>query len=135
MAKIDDSTILASLVSNNTVAAAARELQISPRTIFNRMQNGTFRTRLEALRADNLRDACAMLQQGARLAALTLQTLMLDEDAPPAVRLAACKETLHAADVYGCRLRALETEHGRAACELALDDLVLTDLWDDGDED
>ncbi len=132
---IDDSAILAALVANKTIAAAARELQISPRTIYNRMQSGTFRTRLEALRADNLRDACATLQQGARLAALTLQELMLDETVPPAVRLQACRETLHAADLYGAHLRTLEAEHGRAACDLGLDDLVLTDLWDDGDED
>lgn len=136
MAKINDDEILAALISNRTITAAASALGISPRTIHSRMQSGTFRARLEALRADTLRAVCGELQQASLMGALTLTEIMSDAGAPHAARLAAAREALRFASDYSGRLRALEAEHGRAACDLALDDLVLNDLWDDDcDED
>ncbi len=136
MGKINDDEILAALLTHRTATGAATALKISPRTIYSRLQNTAFRTRLESMRADALRDAAGQLQQGARIASLTLQTLMLDEGAPPAVRLQACRETLHAADVYGCRLRQLEKAHAAVGRDFDFDDLRLEDIWeDDGDED
>ena len=135
MAKINDDQILAALLTHRTATGAASAIGCSPRTIFSRLQNTAFRTRLDALRADALRDATAQLQQGARLASMTLQELMLDETNPPAVRLQACRETLHAADVYGCRLRQLEKAHGAVGRDFDLDDLRLDDIWADADDE
>lgn len=136
MAKtINDDEILAALLTHRTATGAATALKISPRTIFSRLQNTAFRTRLDALRADALRDATAQLQQGARLAALTLQELMLDEAAPPAIRLGACREVLHSADLYGARLRQLEKAHAAVGRDFDFDDLRLDDIWADADDE
>lgn len=136
MAKtIDDAAILSALLTHRTATGAAQDLKISPRTIYSRLQNGAFRARLECMRADALRDAVGQLQQGARLAALTLQELMLDEAAPPAIRLGACREVLHSADLYGGRLRQLEKAHAAVGRDFDLDDLRLDDIWADADDE
>lgn len=136
MAKtINDDEILAALLTHRTATGAATALGISSRTVYSRLQSSAFRTRLESMRADALRDAVGQLQQGARIAALTLQELMLDEGATPAVRLQACRETLHAADVYGCRLRQLEKAHAAVGRDFDFDDLRLDDIWADADDE
>lgn len=133
---INDDEIIAALLTHRTATGAASALKISPRTIFSRLQNAAFRTRLDALRADALRDATAQLQQGARLASMTLQELMLDESAPPAIRLGACREVLHSADLYAARLRQIEKAHAAVGRDFDFDDLRLADIWaGDGDED
>lgn len=133
---INDDELLAALLTHRTATGAASAVGVSARTIYSRLQNTAFRARLESMRADALRDAVGQLQQGARLAALTLQELMLDEGAPPAIRLGACREVLHSADLYGARLRQLEKALAAAGRDFDFDDLRLADIWaDDGDED
>jgi hypothetical protein len=117
--KSDDSLVL-SLASGLTVAAAARQCRLSTRTIYRRLADESFRRRLQEVRADMVQRAAGALSAAATKAVRTLVALQ-EPSVPPPVRLGAARAVLE----IGARLReATELEERLAALEAQLGSAV-----------
>jgi hypothetical protein len=117
--KAEDVLLLA-LACGATVEAAARQCQLSERTIYRRLAEPDFRRRLQALRADMVQRAAGLLTAAAVEAVKTLLDLQ-KASAPFAVRLGAARAVLEIgvkfremADLEE-RLAALEEQLGSTA--------------------
>jgi transposase len=97
--RADDKLILA-LAGGETVEAAAAKAGISLTTAYRRLKDPAFRARLDAARADMVRQATAMLTAAATEAVNTLLDLQ-SKECPPPTRLGAAKSILE----IGNRLR------------------------------
>jgi hypothetical protein len=111
--KKSDDPLLLSLASGLTVAATARQCQVSTRTIYRRLADQSFRRRLQEVRGDMVRRAAGALTAAATKAVRTLVALQ-EPSVPPPVRLGAARAVLE----IGARLReATELEERLAALE------------------
>jgi hypothetical protein len=110
--KADDALLLA-LACGATVDQAARQCQLSPRTVYRRLEDGDFRRRLQGLRADMVQRTAGALTAAASEAVRTLLEL-LRAPAQAHVRLGAARSVLE----LGVKLReAAELEERLAALE------------------
>jgi AraC-like DNA-binding protein len=109
-----DTTLQLALVSGATVAQAASKASLSERTVYRRLEETAFQQRIEALRADMVQRAAALLIAATLLAAKTMVDLQSDT-VPASVRRRAARDILELSDqlrqatVLEKRLRALET--------------------------
>jgi len=91
--KKNDDQLLLALACGATVEAAAKQCELSERTIYKRLKEPDFRTRLKDLRGDMVRRSSGMLTAAATEAVRTLLGL-LKESNPATVRLGAARAVL-----------------------------------------
>ena len=99
--KNDDALVLA-LACGATVEAAARQCDLSERTVYTRLKDPDFQKRVRQVRTDMVRRAAGLLSAASGEAVRTLLELR-KESAPPAARLGAAKAVLE----LGIKVREL----------------------------
>lgn len=107
--KVSDETIIAALLNNGTLKAAAAAAGVSERTIYDRMNNGEFQALYKAAKADLIRAAVFSINGKLQAAIDTIEGIMLDENNNAAVRLQAAQTILNNAGKFAQRLQADET--------------------------
>lgn len=107
--KVSDETIIAALLNNGTLKAAAAAAGVSERTIYDRMNNGEFQALYKAAKADLIRAAVFSLNSKVQAAIDTVAAVMQDENNNAAVRLQAAQTILNNAGKFAQRLQADET--------------------------
>ncbi|WP_439630645.1 hypothetical protein [Gemmata sp.] len=107
--KKNEDALLLALACGATVEAAARQCNLTDRTIYRRLSEPAFKDRLQALRTDMVARAAGMLTAAAGEAVRTL--LQLQKDAPATVRLGAARAVLE----LGMKLREVADLEARMA--------------------
>jgi len=105
--KADDALVLA-LACGLSAEQAAKQAGVSPATVYRRLQDPAFQTRVEELRHEMLTRAAAMLTAAGVESVRTLADLLTPAYAP-AVRLNAARSILD----LGVKLRSLVELEGR----------------------
>ena len=114
--KKNEDVLLLALACGATVEAAARQCDLTERTIYRRLKEIAFCERLRALRADMVQRAAGMLTAAAAEAVRTLLSLQ-KQSVPATVRLGAARAILE----LGLKLREVVDLEARIA---ALEGLV-----------
>jgi hypothetical protein len=91
--KPEGETLVLALACGATVEAAARQADVSERTVYRRLQDPKFRTQVREARAEMVRRAAGMLTAAAGESVRTLLVLQ-KAPSPPAVRLGAARAVL-----------------------------------------
>lgn len=107
--KATDEQIIAALLANGTIQAAAAAVGLSPRTIYDRMNSGDFQALYKAAKADLIRAAVFNLNNQVQAAINTVVEVMQDENNNPAIRLQAAQTILNNAGKFAQRLQTDET--------------------------
>lgn len=95
--RIRDSDIITALLSCVTVRSAAVQLGISEQTIYRRMRELEFKQAYNEARRERTAATRNKLQASTHRAALTLEQIMLDINAPAQTRVNAAAEILRQA--------------------------------------
>ena len=98
--KKNEDALLLALACGATVEAASRQCGLAERTIYRRLNDAAFKSRLQSVRADMVGRSAGLLTAAASEAVRTLLALQ-KESAPPAVRLGAARAVLE----VGMKLR------------------------------
>ena len=106
---ISDEQIIAALLVNGTIRAAAAAVGISERAIYDRMNESTFQALYKAAKADLVRAAVIRLNNQLQTAIDTVAAIMSDENNNPAIRLQAAQTILNNAGKFAQRLQSDET--------------------------
>ena len=101
---VPDEQIIAALIANNSIQAAAEACGISARTIYDRMGYRDFKAMYSAARADIIRAAVMNMNSRLTEATETIFNIMNDTGNPPATRLAAARVMLDNAAKFMDRL-------------------------------
>ena len=101
---VPDEQIIAALISNNSIQAAAEACGISARAIYDRMGYRDFKAMYSAARADIIRAAVMNMNSRLTEATETIFNIMNDTGNPPATRLAAARVMLDNAAKFMDRL-------------------------------
>lgn len=107
--KATDEQIIAALLANGTIQAAADAVGLSPRTIYDRMNGGEFQALYKAAKADLIRAAVFNINNQVQAAINTVVDVMQDENNNPAIRLQAAQTILNNAGKFAQRLQLDET--------------------------
>ena len=114
MERINDERILAALIANGSIRAAAKSAGVAESTIRNRMADPDFRAEFDKLRGELLQEAAQGLTARLESATATMSEIMEDGKNPASVRVSAADAVLRhalryveAADILR-RLDALE---------------------------
>lgn len=102
--KRSDEEVVAALMSQGTILAAAKSLGMSERAVYDRMNDQDFRGLYRAARADVLREAVNKLQSQIGMAVATISEIAQDADATDSVRLQASESILANAARFARRL-------------------------------
>lgn len=86
---VSDEQIIAALLNNGTLKAAASAAGISERALYDRMNNGNFQALYRAAKADLIRAAVFNLNNQLQEAVNTVAEIMADKENNPAIRLQA----------------------------------------------
>jgi hypothetical protein len=105
-----DEALVLALACGATVENAARTAGVSLRTVYRRLAEPTFRTRMQGARAEMVQRATAMLTAAALEAVKTLLVLQ-QGSVPAAVRLGAARAILE----LGAKLREVADLEARLA--------------------
>lgn len=106
--KATDEQIIAALLANGTLRAAAAAAGISERTLYDRMNNGDFQALYKAAKADLIRAAVFNLNNQLQAAIDTVVKVMQDENNNAAIRLQAAQTILNNAGKFAQRLQTDE---------------------------
>ena len=106
---ISDEQIIAALLHNGTIKAAAGAVGISERALYDRMNAGEFQALYKAAKADLIRAAVLNLNRQLQAAIDTVSEIMQDPDNNAAVRLQAAQTILNNAGKFAQRLQIDET--------------------------
>lgn len=109
---VSDEQIIAALISNNSIQAAAEACGISPRAIYDRMGYRDFKAIYSAARADIIRGAVLSMNSRLTEAIETIFNIMNDTGNPPATRLAAARVMLDNAAKFMDRLAVADAMAG-----------------------
>ena len=109
---VPDEQIIAAILSNHSIQAAAEACGISPRTIYARMGYRDFKAMYSAARADIIRDAVINMNSRLKEATDTIFNIMNDTGNPPATRLAAARVMLDNAAKFADRLSLADHQTG-----------------------
>lgn len=101
---VPDEQIIAALIANTSIQAAAEACGISARTIYDRMGYRDFKAMYSAARADIIRGAVLAMNGRLNEATETIYNIMNDTGNPPATRLAAARVMLDNAAKFMDRL-------------------------------
>jgi hypothetical protein len=91
--KAEDSLLMA-LACGATVDSAARQCKLCVRTVYRRLEDPDFHTRLREIRADMFQRTAATLTAAGSEAVRTLLELLRSSTSPPATRLGAARSVL-----------------------------------------
>lgn len=105
----NDEAIISSLMANGTLKAAAAAVGISERTLYDRMNDGEFRAKYTAAKADIVRAAVVRLNSKLQAAIDVAAEIMENKDNNPAIRLQAAQTILNNAGKFSERLQITET--------------------------
>ena len=105
---ISDEQIIAALLNNGTLKAAASAAGISERALYDRMNRGEFQALYKSAKADLIRAAVFNLNNQLQEAINTVAEIMTDKDNNPAIRLQAAQTILNNAGKFSQRLQADE---------------------------
>lgn len=115
------SRAIAALLSENTVAAAARAVKLNPRTLFRWLEQRHFRQALNRARREALSLANIRLQRLVEEAPQILESIVRDPNASPATRvravLAATKIAHNGIEIDEFEDRVADLEKARKALE------------------
>lgn len=103
-----DEEIIAALISFPTVKEAAKSLNISTKTIYNRLNDGEVMAAYQSAKADILRGAVMSFSRKLESALNVVAEIMEDQKANPAVRLQAAQTIINNAPRYFEKLAASE---------------------------
>jgi len=106
---VSDEQIIAAVLANGTLRAAAAAVGISERTLYDRMNEGEFQARYRAAKADLIRAAVFNINNQLQAAINTVIEVMQDDKNNAAVRLQAAQTILNNAGKFAQRLQADET--------------------------
>ena len=106
--KATDEQIIAALLSKGTMKEAAAAVGISERTLYDRMNEGSFQALYKAAKADLIRAAVFDLNKQLQAAIDTVADIMRDEKNNAAVRLQAAQTIITNAGKFAQRLQADE---------------------------
>lgn len=109
---VSDEQIIAALISNNSIQAAAEACGISSRAIYDRMGYRDFKAMYSAARADIIREAVMSMNSRLTEATETIFNIMNDTGNPPATRLAAARVMLDNAAKFMDRLALADAMAG-----------------------
>ena len=105
---LSDEQLIAALLNNGTIKAAASSAGISERAIYDRMNTGEFQALYKAAKADLIRAAVFSINGKLQEAINTVAEIMTDKENNPAVRLQAAQTILNTACKFTQRLQADE---------------------------
>lgn len=105
---VSDEQIIAAILNNRTLKAAAAAAGISERAIYDRMNDGDFQALYKAAKADLIRAAVFNLNSKLQEAIDTVAEIMADPDNNAAIRLQAAQTILNNAGKFAQRLQADE---------------------------
>lgn len=105
---VSDEQIIAALLSNGTIKAAAAAVGISERSLYDRMNEGEFIALYKSAKADLIRGAVVNLNNQIQAAIDTVVEVMSDKDNNAAVRLQAAQTILNNAGKFMQRLQGEE---------------------------
>lgn len=99
----NDERIIAALIAEKTIPAAAAAVGVHESTIFRRLADDEFHAKYEQRRRAMLDNACKALQAAMTDAVEVLTTVMKEADTSPATRISAARNVLD----YGVKLTEL----------------------------
>lgn len=102
--KISDEELIAALISCGTMKAAAETVGLTERTVYDRMQDGEFKARYKAVKADIVRRAVFDINSKLGAALDTVLEIMQDKNNRPETRLQAADKVFLYADKFAKRL-------------------------------
>ena len=105
---VSDEQIVAAILNNRTLKAAAAAAGISERALYDRMNDGDFQALYKAAKADLIRAAVFNLNSKLQEAIDTVAEIMADPDNNAAIRLQAAQTILNNAGKFAQRLQADE---------------------------
>lgn len=105
---VSDEQIIAALLSNGTIKAAAAAIGVSERSIYDRMNEGEFKALYKSAKADLIRGAVVNLNMQIQAAVDAVADIMNDTSNNAAVRLQAAQTILNNAGKFSQRLTAEE---------------------------
>lgn len=105
---VSDEQIIAALLSNGTIKAAAAAVGVSERSIYDRMNEGEFVALYKSAKADLIRGAVVNLNNQIQAAIDTVVEVMTDKENNCAVRLQAAQTILNNAGKFAQRLQGEE---------------------------
>lgn len=106
--KASDEQIIAALLANRTIKAAAAAVGISERALYDRMNHGEFQALYKAAKADLVRATVFNLTDQLQAAINTVVDVMQNEENNAAVRLQAAQTILNNAGKFAQRLQTDE---------------------------
>lgn len=106
---ISDEQIIAALLHNGTIKAAAAAVGISERALYDRMSEGQFQALYKSAKADLIRGAVLNINRQLQAAIDTVVEVMQDPENNAAVRLQAAQTILNSAGKFAQRLQIDET--------------------------
>lgn len=109
MAKVADEQIVAALLACGSIRAAAANIGVTERTIYDRMKSQEFKFLYEQARADVLRSALSSVNGKLTEALETVAAIMKNDDINPATRLQAAQTIINAAAKFSDHLYRSET--------------------------
>ena len=101
--KISDEELIAALISCGTMKAAAETVGLTERTVYDRMQDGEFKARYKAVKADIVRRAVFDINSKLGAALDTVLEIMQDKNNRPETRLQAADKVFLYADKFAKR--------------------------------
>ena len=119
---VSDEQLIAALLANGTIKAAAGVVGLSERAVYDRMNDGDFKALYKSAKADLIRGAVVNLNNQVQAAIDTVVEIMQDDSNNAAIRLQAAQTILNNAGKFAQRLQADEsrTEAQRASNKIGL---------------
>lgn len=108
--QIDDSDIIAAMLSSRTRQEAADKLHISARQLFERLKSYDLQASLSAHRADALRTRLQALEDAQQAAISVILDIMKSEDSTPTERLKAAALILDSGRAARAELAAADAD-------------------------
>lgn len=125
---VSNEEIISALLQHGTITEAAAAAGISPRTLYDRMNEREFAIEYAQAKTDIMRRAVFKMNESLSAAVDAITEIMQDKDANPAVRLQAAQTILNNAAKYADTLQKNETGTRNAATDTlaaALDEMFL----------
>lgn len=125
---ITDEKLITALAMCGSVAATATQLGIAESTIYRRLQDNEFRSKLETVKGDTLRECKAVYMESAEKARAVVESIMENDRVNPATRLQASQTIINTAVKF---IELAEKAEDRALKAREYEREHRTDKWDD----
>ena len=102
---VSNEEIIAAMMTHGTIKEAAAAVGISPKTLYNRMDNREFKIEYAEAKADLVRQAAHTLNSKLTCAIDTIAEMMTDKEVNAAVRLQAAQTIINNVAVFAERLK------------------------------